>query len=92
MASLEATVCRTFDVHQQSLRTRGTHGNLPRAAAIYLAKALTLGGLEQLGQHFGGVRASAVSNVVRAIAERRAQDVRLDAELASIENALTKNE
>ena len=63
-AILDAVGLR-FETDRQSLTRRGRHGNRAREAAMLLARELTLERLGDLGQVFGGISPSGVSELVR---------------------------
>jgi len=89
---VEAAVCAAYRVPASTLRARGRHGNEARAVAVYMARALTPAPVTEIAERFGGVVASAASNLVRQVSLRRKTDQPLDARLRTIELALTKNE
>ena len=66
-----------YGAPEDTLRPRGRRGNEPRAVALYLCNRLTRVCLSDLGQAFGGIRASAVCNAVSASERRLQRDKRL---------------
>ncbi|MHC4887147.1 MAG: transposase [Planctomycetota bacterium] len=57
-------VCGAFHIPQERLRERGTHHNPARAVAARLAQEVTRASLEDIGLWLGGVKGTAVSNMV----------------------------
>ena len=91
-SQVEAAVCGAYGAPEETLRTRGQRGNEPRAVALYLCKRLTRVSPSDLGQAFGGVRASAVCNAVSAVERRLQQEKDLARLVSRIEKQLALNE
>ena len=91
-SQVEAAVCDAYGVPEETLRTRGQRGNEARAVALYLCKRLTRVSLSDMGQAFGGVRASAVCNTVSGVERRLQQERRLARSVSRIEKQLSLNE
>lgn len=84
--------CAAFGASRESVRQARRHGNEARKAAILLAKIMTHTPVGDIGMTFGGIGASAVSNVVTDMTRMRREDPRLDARLREIESVLRKSE
>ena len=85
LAGIERETGIAFGVPASALRVRGRRGNDARAAAIYLARALTATPVTAIGAHFGGVGGQAISNTVRQVQKRLAAGRAFARKLASIE-------
>jgi len=92
LGDVERAVCAAYRVPAEALRARGKHRNEPRVAAIYLGRTLGRVPVRAVGERFGGVGATAVSNIVRKAEVRRKRDSGFAARLESVEQALGKNE
>jgi REP element-mobilizing transposase RayT len=92
LADVETVVCGAFGVTFDAIRGRRTRGSIARKVAIYLARSKTQTSVTAIGERFGGVGASAISNVVARLAEERRRDRNLDAKLKKLETSLTLSE
>ncbi|MBN2580614.1 MAG: transposase [Pirellulales bacterium] len=87
-----AVVSETFNVDPEALHTCRRHGNDARSAAIYLARSLTDTPVNQIGRHFGGVSAAAVSKTIHRATDRRTHDRAWDRQLSKIMKHLISND
>jgi len=87
-------VCAEFGVDWDSLSRRGKHDNPAREVAVYLCRTLTRCPVGEIGERLGGVRASAVSNIVRKVRVKTESDRRTREMIEHIEArlGLRKNE
>jgi REP element-mobilizing transposase RayT len=60
-------VTDAFRIKEEEILGKGTRGNFPRQAALYLAKRLTGKGNREIGEFFGGIQASAVSKAAARV-------------------------
>ena len=88
MKAVAAATAEVFGVSVASLRERGRHGNDARKAAIYLTRQKTGLGLRAIGEWYGGLKESAVSNIARNLAADLPRRRALRRRLARIEEAL----
>ena len=88
---IEHAVCQSYDVSVELLCTRGRRNNEQRSVAIYLSRRLTARSLTEIGRHFGGVNAQAVSNIEAQTRTRLQGDRRLSKRVCEIESMIKKN-
>ena len=67
-------VSQQFGVDSRDLTRRGRHGNRGREAAVLLARELTMQRLDDLGQLFGGISRSGVSELLRRAENRTSRE------------------
>ena len=75
-----------FGVRYDHILGRGKRENLPRKAALYLAKRLTEKGNQEIGEFFGGIRASAVSKAAARFEKEIARNQDLRSRMESIKS------
>lgn len=73
-SALLAVVAREFEVPLDSLLARGRHRNRARLAAMWLCRERIHESLSQLGDRFGGLSPSTVSEALREVARLRSED------------------
>ena len=88
--AVATATAEAFGVTVASLRERGRHGNEARKAAIYLTRQKTGLGLRAIGEWYGGLKESAISNIVRAFASALPRHRALRRRIARIDEALDK--
>lgn len=71
IARVLAVVMQSFDVSEITLRLPGRHGNWARDAAIWLCRQEVRVPLRQIGDAFGGISTSTVTDTVQRCEERQ---------------------
>ena len=90
LADIAQAVCKTYGASPDLLSRRGKHGNEARDAAIYLARTLTPATVAEIGAHFGGITAAAVSRTSRRVLEIAEKNKRFASKLQAVEVKIAK--
>src|SRR3954466_1075732 len=87
---IQRVVARQYNVSRSDLLSSRRTANVvrPRQVAMYLAKALTLRSLPEIGRRFGGRDHTTVLHAVRKIEALVAKDVALSEEVESLKRQL----
>ncbi|WP_261341016.1 helix-turn-helix domain-containing protein [Candidatus Scalindua japonica] len=67
-------VCEAYDVSKEEMCVKGRKGNEGRDMAIYLSRKYAINTCDEIGEHFGGIRPSAVSLGSRRVKDRLKTD------------------
>lgn len=90
VAAIKLVVCNKYKASLLEMDSARRTADVvkPRQIAMYLARHLTLNSYPQIGRYTGGKDHTTVIHAVRRIAELRATDPQLDADLKDLESAL----
>ena len=84
LESVVAAVSAEYSVSHDKMKFRSIKHNEPRDVAIYLCRKWVRASIVELGNYFGAVTGSAISNIVKTMQERIKSDSQLCARIEAI--------